>query len=285
MTLTSGSIRDPQPVSEPHVANVRWPTLDHLAVGVRSWRDAYPRFVSELGGRWAYGGSPGGYAPYQLAFGDGLRLEFISPGRPDGFLDRFLQRRGPSAHHLTFKVPDLDEAVRDLTRLGFGTFGDSRAREIWMDTFVHPRDSGIGTLVQVARADDEAMVADTDLTSSPAGFPSPGRQPLAPSVIGVTASDLVRAHDLLGRALLGDVIEDGDGWFFATWGTGRSMLVREPSAFPCGDRLWSGLDDPGVSFVVFADGDPTATTLAAEVGSLVGLPEHPATGVPVWLMG
>ncbi|MGC4961365.1 VOC family protein [Gordonia sp. DT218] len=283
MPSTSGSTQSVGTTVDRNVSNVRWPTLDHLAVGVRRWEDAYPRFVGELGGRWGYGGVSGEYAPYQLVYGDGLRMEFIAPDKPGSFMDRFLEQRGPSAHHLTFKVPDLDETLADLRRRGFATFGDSRTDPIWTEVFIHPKASGIGTLVQVVRADDETIVAEGSFSTAPEDFPRAGTPNREMSIVGMTVSDLDRAHDLLGRALLGDVIEAGDGWFFATWGRGRSILVREPWSTPCSAGLWEGASEEGVAFVLFGDGDLTADDLAADPARLVRLPDHADTGVPVWL--
>jgi methylmalonyl-CoA/ethylmalonyl-CoA epimerase len=81
-------------------------SLDHLAIGVEHWPDAYPRFVADLGGRWSHGGDAGGYAPCQLSYGDGMRLELIAPSSADGFMRRFLERSGPgvSVYRLTCRA-------------------------------------------------------------------------------------------------------------------------------------------------------------------------------------
>lgn len=279
-----------------HHRTVQWPTFDHLAFGVHRWRDGYPQFVSELGGDWGFGAVAGDFAPCQLVFGDGMRIEFLAPaddpgGEGDGrdgdrgFLRRFLARRGPGVHHLTFKVPDLDDALRALRRYGFETIGQSREHAVWMETFVHPRASGIGTLVQIVRADDETLSAREASAERPADFPEPGGRRAEPSILGLTVDDLDRAHDLLGRALLGDVLEDGDGWFFVTWGRGRSIIVRRREATPVAEALWAAAPPEGVAFILCGRGDLTASEVYAARTDLRRLPDSAAAGVPLWLLG
>ena len=53
--------------------------LDHVAVAVEQWADAWPRFVSTLGGRWMSGGHGPGFAPSQLGFANRMRVEVLEP--------------------------------------------------------------------------------------------------------------------------------------------------------------------------------------------------------------
>ncbi|MFD7131127.1 VOC family protein [Streptomyces sp. NPDC059894] len=266
------------------------PTFDHLAIGVQRWEDAYPRFAGELGGRWEISGPAGEYAPLQMSFGKSLRLEFIAPDAPDGFMGRFLDRHGPAPHHITFKVPSLDETTSDLSRLQFDTFGRRSVHAVWRESFIHPRNTALGTLVQVVEADEEAIRRGSAGTTPPAGFPEPADSAAGPEValVGVTTPDLRRAHDLLGPGLLGDVLEAGPGWFFATWGSGRSLLVRDASAAPILPALWGGSTDPGVSFLLFGPPDMSdlpVAELPRRARDLRILPHQSATGIDVWLLG
>ncbi|GAB2829004.1 hypothetical protein GCM10022221_29330 [Actinocorallia aurea] len=262
---------------------VRWPLLDHLAIGVRRWSDAYARFATELGGRWDHGGEAAEYAPFQLGYGTGMRLEFIAPAEERGFMDRFLARRGPAPHHLTFKVPSMDETAEELVRLKFPTFGGHPDLPGRREAFVHPKDAALGTLVQIIETDD-SLLETHGITDAPADFPVAAPPARAVSLIGLTAADLDRAHDLLGRALLGDVVEDGEGWFFVTWGRGRALLVRDASAAPCAPALWRDASAEGVAFALFGPDDLTASALAAREGDLARLPADPGTALPVWLL-
>jgi hypothetical protein len=51
--------------------------LDHVAVAVERWADAWPRYVSGLGGKWASGGFNVGFAPAQVAYTNGAELEVL----------------------------------------------------------------------------------------------------------------------------------------------------------------------------------------------------------------
>ncbi|GLX02653.1 VOC family protein [Microtetraspora sp. NBRC 16547] len=261
---------------------LKWPTFDHLAIAVRRWEDVYQRFGGELGGRWGIANPAGDFAPFQLGFGAGLRLEFISPQAPDGFMQRFIERHGPAPHHITFKVPSLEETLRDLVRLGFETFGGRPDYDAWRESFIHPRNSALGTLVQVVEADVELINREAPRHEPPAGFPTTTREAAEIAMIGVTSMDLARAQDLLGRALLGDVLEEGGGWFFVTWGRGRSIIVRDPSAAPGFPALWTGPRVPGVSFVLFGPPDLSVGSLREHTQSLRKLPDHETTGIDVW---
>lgn len=79
-----------------------------------------------------------------------LRIEVIVPAGPDSFIQRFLDRRGPSIHHVTFEVADWDRAVAACEHHGVSTFGEREGETrgvTWREAFVHPRDTG-GVLVQ-----------------------------------------------------------------------------------------------------------------------------------------
>ena len=67
------------------------------------------RYAVDLGAVWNSGGPGPGFAPGQLRFANGARIELLMPYDPhiNDFLQRFLAASGPGPHHLTFKVPDL----------------------------------------------------------------------------------------------------------------------------------------------------------------------------------
>ena len=87
--------------------------LDHVAVAVEHWADAWPRYVHQLGGNWHSGGVNSGFSPAQLAYANGAKVEVLQPWEPENnaFLRRFLDHSGPGPHHLTFKVPDIEAAL------------------------------------------------------------------------------------------------------------------------------------------------------------------------------
>jgi hypothetical protein len=260
--------------------------FDHLAVGVRSWPDGFRRFAAELGGQWSHGGDAGEFAPCQLMFRPGINVELIAPGSVgDGFMHRFIDRSGPGPHHITFKVSSLEAALEEISALGIGVLDGHNRHPYWQEAFLHPKQCGIGTLLQLVQSDD-AQVLGLARTPPPDTFPvepGPAGKP-ARSVawVGLTVESVGRARELFTRALHGAVAEDGPGWLRITWGPGRDLLVRSGDAAPGGASLWTGRD-PGVAHVVFGDGELTVRQLESGDIPVEPMPFDEATAVPVWL--
>ena len=115
--------------------------LDHTSVAVADIDSA---------GRWvrrALGATPIAgevlddfrYVLFHVGDADGGgRLELMQPESPGGFLDRFVDTHGESAHHLTFTVPDLPEVVRQVRALGMQVVGEDYSYERWREAFVMP---------------------------------------------------------------------------------------------------------------------------------------------------
>ena len=82
-----------------------------------------------------------------------IMFELIEPLGENSFITRFLRERGPGFHHLTVRVPDVEEAAAELRRQGIEPWGDVRGSDEWRQTFIHPRDSG-GVLIQLFRDED-----------------------------------------------------------------------------------------------------------------------------------
>jgi methylmalonyl-CoA/ethylmalonyl-CoA epimerase len=84
------------------------PTVDHVAIAVPSIEHAIPLFRDALGGEFLCGGDNDetGIRLVHLRL-PGLKLELMQPLRPDSFLQRHLEKRGPGLHHLTFLVDDV----------------------------------------------------------------------------------------------------------------------------------------------------------------------------------
>ncbi len=256
--------------------------LDHLAIGVRQWSDAYDRFVHRFGGRWAIGGPSGSFAPFQLDYGTGMNLEFIAPAQSGGFMDRFLEQRGPSPHHITFKVPSMNDTVAQLSRLGLDAFGDRPDLPVFREMFIHPKQTGLGTLLQLIELDADAISGFDG--GRPPGFPDPSGPAAWPLMFGLSVSDLPRANELFESILRGTVTDKAEGWFLVTWGPGRTILVRRPGVTPGGDRLWAGAPTDGVCFVLFGSSHHTTPELSRGPVPATRLPHDPGTGIPVWHM-
>ena len=217
------------------------PSLDHVAVAVESWSQAWPRYVEDLGGRWASGGSNVGFAPAQLAFDNGARLEVLQPWEPEGnpFLRRFLDHNGPGPHHLTFKVPDIASSLDAVRASGYSPVSVDLSDPGWKEAFLHPREAG-GIVVQLAQA------AGYWESPAPEGFPTPGEPPAALTHVTHVVADLDAALGLFGP-ILGGAVERGRA------GPGvEAALVRWPG--PLALRLLSPA--PGTVLAAFLGGRP-----------------------------
>lgn len=129
---------------------------DHVAHAVPLIRQVLPLYVDLLGGVVCSGGiSPwGGHLAVVLEYPGGARLELLEPVRRDApSVGNFLTTspRG-GLHHITFKVPDIDLALREVRAAGYHPVGTNLAHAAWRETFLHPRETG-GVLIQLAQAD------------------------------------------------------------------------------------------------------------------------------------
>ncbi len=155
-------------------------SLDHVAVAMERWSDAWPRYAVELGGQWSSGGLNVGFGPAQLRFANAGRVEILQPWQPEDnpFLRRFLDRHGPGPHHLTFKVSDLGSALEEARAAGFSPVGVDLTNADWKEAFLHPRQA-TGIVVQMAQASYDWE------SPPPEGFPTERRDPPA-SLLRVT---------------------------------------------------------------------------------------------------
>jgi catechol 2,3-dioxygenase-like lactoylglutathione lyase family enzyme len=78
----------------------------------------------------------------------------LEPRGDDGFLHRFLATRGPGIHHVTFKVPSLDDTRERASALGYGVVGYDASVPRWKEAFLHPNDA-LGIVVQLVESDVE----------------------------------------------------------------------------------------------------------------------------------
>jgi len=215
--------------------------LDHVAHAVSRWQDVWYRYAVDLGAEWNSGGPGPGFAPGQLRFGNAARIEVLMPNdaHVNDFLQRFLVASGPGPHHLTFKVPDLSEAIDKSRAAGYSPIGINRTDPEWMEAFLHPK-AATGVVVQVA----EAPSAWT--SPAPDDYPTARRQrddgsgpvPAASfrRVVHAVAEMEVAADlfvGLLGADVVGEGVRPDHRWMELRWaGPLRLRLVTPLAGHP-----------------------------------------------------
>ncbi len=125
--------------------------LDHVGIAVRSITESMPVWERLAN---THGSPIEGVASQRVrvAFvGTGsARLELIEPASADSPVARFLEKRGPGLHHIAYRVPDIEAALKDYAALGMepidreprpGAAGHRVA-------FLHPKGAG-GVLVEL----------------------------------------------------------------------------------------------------------------------------------------
>lgn len=232
-------------------------SLDHVAVAVERGTDAWPRYGGELGGRWASGGMGVGFAPSQIRFANGMKVEVLSPHRVEenDFLRRFLDRNGPGAHHLTFKVPDLSAALERAASSGYRPVAVDRSDPDWQEAFLHPKDIP-GIVVQLAQASGAEWS-----TPPPQGWPSPRTpEPATLEFVAHAVADAAEGERLFAGLLEGVVSDRGSDagvtWMELAWpGQGRIRLLS-PTGGTSWVTSWLGGRAGRLHHLAFACDDP-----------------------------
>ena len=137
--------------------------LDHVAVALHSVKAALPLYRDALGGEYLMGGdsTDGTFRWVQFRFPGGGKVELLEP-LGDGFLTRFLERRGEGLHHMTFKTDDVAGAIVELESRGYEVVDVDLDDPHWKEAFLRPSKAH-GTLIQVAWSSEPDDVAATRL--------------------------------------------------------------------------------------------------------------------------
>jgi catechol 2,3-dioxygenase-like lactoylglutathione lyase family enzyme len=176
--------------------------FDHIAIGLPRIADALAVVVGALGGVPEAASPSRGFNWGCWLFAGGGRVEVLEPSGADGFLHRFLTQRGPGIHHVTFKVPSLDDACRRAEVLGYEVVGRDESRPSWKEAFLHPR-RALGIVVQLAEAtgpDDRP----------PFRMPLPPGPPAPPPPVTVLGLRL-RAHSRERARTQWEAVLQGEG--------------------------------------------------------------------------
>ena len=142
--------------------------IDHVSLAVRDRAKALEFFTKALGARqvWSEGWPSQGFHWTLLELGDSCLLELIDPLGEASFLERFLEKRGDGAHHITLHVDDLGKTKRALDERGVPTFGYSEPYPGWKELYIHPKHA-FGVLLQFAEFDPLHWVKPGDTVPAP----------------------------------------------------------------------------------------------------------------------
>lgn len=226
----------PGHVSSPRIEGVG---LDHVAHAVRRWQDVWGRYMGDLGASWVSGGMSVGFAPAQIRFANGAKLEMLMPNDTEAndFLQRFLARSGPGPHHLTFKVPDLPRALEQIETAGFTPLRVDLTDPDWKEAFIHPKEA-TGIVVQIAQPVNEWFAPPPDDSPDRPRQLRDGGGPARPASLS-RAVHVVRDPneatglfvDLLGGQITAEHIDtDGRPCMDLAWGGPSSLRLVTPTA-------------------------------------------------------
>ncbi len=200
--------------------------FDHIAVAQHRIADLAPYLSGVLGGVPDYGAPSRVYTWGQWRFANGGRIEVLEPLGADGFLHRFLARSGPAIHHVTFRVPSLDEACARARARGYDIVGYDASDPAWKEAFLHPKQA-LGIVVQLAQASH-----DGSRRWQPP--PAPAHRPPPASIVGLRlrARSRERADGQWREILQGECAEQADGTLLYRWPRSpmRIAVAIDPAA-------------------------------------------------------
>lgn len=124
--------------------------LDHIGIAVRSIEQARTFFEGALGAtfRFIKTSRDGGFRFAVFDLND-FTIELIEPIAPDGFLAKYLEKRGEGVHHITMQSPDLKKKVAALEGKGIRVVDKNLDEPDYREAFISPK-SGCGVLFQLA---------------------------------------------------------------------------------------------------------------------------------------
>jgi len=125
--------------------------FDHIGIAVHSIEKARAFFEGSLGARHRRTGLHAS-GDFRIALFDlhDFCIELLEPVNPDGFLAKFLEKRGEGVHHITLQTPNLQAKARDLEASGVRVVDKSFDDPQSIDAFISPK-SAHGVLIQLGQ--------------------------------------------------------------------------------------------------------------------------------------
>ena len=124
--------------------------IDHIGIAVHSIDEARKFYEGNLGAK-LQSITTHHSGEFKLGIFDleGFCLELLEPVDPDGFLAKYLEKRGEGVHHITIQTPDLPDRVEELEAGGVRVVDKHFSREEGgVDAFISPKSSH-GVLIQL----------------------------------------------------------------------------------------------------------------------------------------
>lgn len=187
--------------------------IDHVSIAVRDLDSAREFFTDRLGGTEVYCRTEDaeGFRWTSIVLGSSCGIELVDPVGDDSFLERFLDQRGDSVHHVTIQVDNAEAARQTLEARGVPTFGYNDDDANWKHFYVHPKNA-FGVLLQFAEFEPKAWgqpepelpvteagpleVGRVDDDGAPTVELSDGTSRLRVAVSGIP--DLIRRLEMIG---------------------------------------------------------------------------------------
>ncbi|MYI77151.1 MAG: hypothetical protein F4077_05230, partial [Gammaproteobacteria bacterium] len=124
--------------------------MDHIGIAVRSIEQARSCYEDQLGAEFVrefvhFSGD------FKLGIFDlnGFCIELLEPINPDGFLAKFIERKGEGVHHITLQTPNLPKLCGRLEQSGVRVVDKNFDRDSGgVDAFISPKSSH-GVLIQL----------------------------------------------------------------------------------------------------------------------------------------
>jgi methylmalonyl-CoA/ethylmalonyl-CoA epimerase len=150
--VTSDDVSSAAPILESVGA-----VFDHVAHAVPSIRALLPLYCDILGAvPYSAGINPyAGHLAVQFALPGG-KLELLEPTTASSESVGAFLRKSPRGglHHITLRVPDLDETFATVQQAGYTPVGVRLEPSPWREIFLHPTQTG-GILIQLVEADPD----------------------------------------------------------------------------------------------------------------------------------
>ena len=127
--------------------------VDHIGFAVRNIEEAVSFYTRVFGvSAWERMAMPERHMAVAVAHVGETLLELIAPTSEQASFAKFLQERGPSMHHIAYRVDDIAAALAELSATGIQLI-DEEARPGMHNTlvaFLHPK-STQGVLIELVQ--------------------------------------------------------------------------------------------------------------------------------------